>query len=111
MTKPVTETFVLGVLSSARDAIETGAPYYQPHPYAMAAQKGCDDAAAQVSRDGLTPDAQRLVGMAIREAARCTAHEGEAIHILAWLAQIEGRPADFMSACADYEALDKALVD
>lgn len=37
MSRPVTPAFVLGVLSAARDAIETGAPYSSPQPYAVAA--------------------------------------------------------------------------
>lgn len=57
------------------------------------------------------PDTLRLVGMAIREAVRCAEHDGPAIHILAWLARIEGRPDDFESAHAEYEALDRSLVD
>lgn len=109
MRRPVTPAFVLGVLSAARDAIETGAPYSSPQPYAVAAQRGCDDAAADVRHDGLTPDTLRLVGTAIREAARCAEYDGPAIHILAWLARIEGRPDDFESARGEYEALDRSL--
>ncbi len=109
MSKPVSESFVFATLSLARGSIETGEPYYQPQDYAVAAQEGCDEAAEEVRREGLTPDVLHLVGLVVREAAKCTAGDFEAVLLLRRLAQIEGRPADFESARAEYDALDKSL--
>lgn len=85
--------FAVRVLDAAYDAIETGEPYYQPQPYALAAQSDCREAQAMIRERGLTPQVQDVTLAAIRQAATMTAHDGEAIHILSWAAQIEGRSA------------------
>ncbi|MFK3777267.1 hypothetical protein [Agrobacterium sp. NPDC089420] len=82
---------VILYLLTARDLIETGKPWYQPQPYALAAIKDCDDAVAALQEQGLNNFTVELAMMTISAASQCTRRDREEEILLSYVTDIGRR--------------------
>lgn len=94
----ISAQFIITHLLMARNAIETGEPWYQPQDYALAAQEDCDVAIKLLRQQGITSKTMALAIGAIQQAAKCARSDSEEAMIVSWCTVIADRLKGVLSA-------------